>query len=77
MKVGTGDACPGYAPFKEVLIRPGLIGLPVLLTENISPGIVARILPHDGELDLLVPGQLLVKFITEIDNASGVVGLCG
>lgn len=77
MKVGAWDARPGHASLKKILIGSGLIGLPILLAENISSGIVAGVLLHDGELDLSVLGQLLIKFITEIDDAPGVIGLCG
>ena len=77
MKIGAGDARSGHASLEKILIGSGLIGLSILLTKDVTTGIVARILLHDGELDLPVPGQLLIKFITEIDNASGMVGLCG
>lgn len=77
MEVGAWDARSGHASLKKILIGSGLIGLPILLTKDVTTGIVAGILLHDGELDLPVPGQLLIKFITEIDDAPGVIRLCG
>lgn len=77
MKVGAGDASPGYAPLEQVLIGPGFIGGSILLAEDIAFGIGAGILLHQGELDLPVLAQLLVELITEVDDPPGVIRLRG